>query len=186
MRKKLAEFLLSLLGWSVESKLPDTKRFVVIGAPHTSNWDFPIGLLGMWALDANFRWVGKHTLFTGPFKWLFTWLGGIPVDRRVHTGFIHRSAELLQESERMALCLAPEGTRSRTEYWKSGFYHIATEAGVPIALGYLDYSTKTLGVGAYFQPSGDIDADMEIIRKFYQGKVGKRPEQQGEVRLRPR
>lgn len=186
MRKRLAKFLLKLLGWTLVSNLPDTGRFVAIGAPHTSNWDFPIGLLGMWALDANFCWVGKHTLFRWPYGWLFSWLGGIPVDRRVHTGFIHRSAELLRESDRMALTIAPEGTRSKTEYWKSGFYHIAIEAGVPIALGFIDYGTKSLGVGSYFMPSGDIDADMEIIRKFYQGKSGKRPHLQSEIRLKPR
>ena len=185
MRKRLAKFLLSVLGWTLESKLPDTHRFVTIGAPHTSNWDFPVGLLAMWALDADFRWVGKHTLFRGPAKWLFTWLGGIPVDRRVHTGFIHRSAELLQQSERMALVLAPEGTRSKTEYWKSGFYHIAVEAGVPIALSYIDFARKSLGIGGSFMPSGNIVADMEIIRNFYRDKTGKRPDRQGEIRLRP-
>jgi 1-acyl-sn-glycerol-3-phosphate acyltransferase len=185
MKKRLALFLLKLMGWTLESKLPDTPRFVAIGAPHTSNWDFPIGLLGMWALDADFRWVGKHTLFRGPAKWLFTWLGGIPVDRRVHSGFINRSAELLRQSERMALVLAPEGTRSRTDYWKSGFYHIAVEAGVPIALGYIDFGRKMLGIGGSFMPSGDINADMEIIREFYRGKTGKRPGNTGEIRVRP-
>lgn len=174
-----------MLGWTVDHRLPPEKKFVVIGAPHTSNWDLPIGLLGMWALDANFHWVAKHTIFFGPAGWFFSWLGGIPVDRRVHTGFIHKAAKVFETKDEIALTIAPEGTRSKTEYWKSGFYRIAVEAKVPIALGYIDYATRKLGVGATLYPSGDLDRDFEQLKTFYQGKVGRNPDQQGAIRLKP-
>ncbi|UCB56088.1 MAG: lysophospholipid acyltransferase family protein [Thiotrichales bacterium] len=186
MLKKLSLLVLSLLGWQLESKLPDEKKFVIIGAFHTSNWDFPLGILGMWALGLKASWVGKHTLFRGPLGPLFKLLGGIPVDRTVHTGFIQRVAELYKTRAQMALTIAAEGTRSRTEHWKTGFYFIAHEAGVPIALGYLDYGNKRLGVGATLYPGGDIVKDFEKIREFYRDKSGLRPENQGPVILPPK
>lgn len=185
-KKRMAERILGLFGWKVEHGLPPDDKLVVIGAPHTSNWDLPLGLLAMWSLDHNFFWVGKHTIFIGPVGWLFRKLGGIPVDRRVHTGFINRAAESIKHRDRIALVIAPEGTRSKTEYWKSGFYHIAIEAGVPIALGFIDYPSRTIGIGDTLRPTGDLDRDFEKIRDFYAGKKGIRPHLQGEIRVRPR
>jgi len=180
---KIAERILGMFGWKVDHRLPPADKLVVIGAPHTSNWDLPLGLLAMWALDHNFFWVAKHTIFIGPAGWLFRKLGGIPVDRRVHTGFINRAAESIKSRDRIALVIAPEGTRSKTEYWKTGFYHIAMEAGVPIGLGYIDNATKTIGVGATLWPTGDMDRDFEIIKAFYADKKGLRPHLQGEIRI---
>lgn len=182
---RIAERILGMIGWKVDHRLPPVDKLVVIGAPHTSNWDLPLGLLGMWALDHNFYWVAKHTIFIGPVGWLFRKLGGIPVDRRVHTGFINRAAESIKTRDRIALVIAPEGTRSKVPYWKTGFYHIAMEAGVPIGLGYIDCVTKTLGVGATLQPTGDMEKDFEVIREFYADKKGIRPQMQGEIRFRP-
>ncbi len=186
MLKKISRFILSVLGWQLDAQLPPEKKYVIIGAFHTSNWDFPIGILGLWAMGLKACWVGKHTLFRGPLGPAFKLLGGIPVDRTVHTGFINRIAEQYKSRDEMALTIAAEGTRSKTEYWKTGFYHIAVEAGVPIALGYIDYGKKKLGIGATLYPTGDINADFEIIREFYKDKTGLRPENQGPIALPPR
>ena len=186
MLKKLSRLILSVLGWQVDQRLPGEKKYVIIGAFHTSNWDLPFGILAMWALGLKACWVGKHTLFRGPLGPVFKRMGGIPVDRSVHTGFIRRVAELFNTREQMTLTIAAEGTRAKTPYWKTGFYFIAHEAGVPIALGYVDYSNKILGVGASFYPSGDIRKDFEIIREFYKDKNGLRPENQGPIALPPK
>lgn len=183
MKRRIAEFILGLFGWKVIHNLPRVDKMVVIGAPHTSNWDLPIGLLVMWALEHNFRWVAKHTIFFWPAGWFFRKLGGIPVDRRVHTGFIHRAAEVVREHDRIALVIAPEGTRSKTRNWKTGFYHIAVEADVPIAPGYIDAVRKTVGFGEAVYPTGDIDKDFEEIKKVYLGIKGIRPELQGPISL---
>ena len=186
MLKKLSRLILSLLGWKLEDKLPDEKQYVIIGAFHTSNWDFVLGILGLWALGLKASWVGKHTLFRGIFGPFFRALGGIPVDRRVHTGFIHRVAELYKEGKLNALTIAPEGTRSKREHWKTGFYFIAREADVPIVLGYVDYKNKQLGVGATVYPTGDFVQDFEIIKQFYSAKTGLRPSKQTPIRLPPK
>lgn len=182
--KSFARMVLKLLGWQLESRLPDARQYIVIGAYHTSNWDFPLGLLTMWALGFEARWVAKHTLFRGPMGPVMKFLGGIPVDRSVRSGFIQRVARLFREGKLNQLVIAPEGTRSKTEFWKSGFYHIAVEAGLPIALGYIDYPARQLGVGSVLHPSGNIVQDFEVIRAFYRDKTGLRPENQGEIRLR--
>jgi len=186
MLKKISQLVLSALGWQLEAQLPTEKKFVIIGAFHTSNWDFPLGILGLWAMDLKASWVGKHTLFRGPLGPIFKLLGGIPVDRTVHTGFIHRITEQYKTRDEMALTIAAEGTRSKTAHWKTGFYHIAVAAKVPIALGYLDYGKKKLGVGTTLYPCGDIKKDFEIIREFYRDKTGLRPENQGPVALPPK
>ena len=186
MLKILARFILSLFGWTLEDKLPDEKQYVIIGAFHTSNWDFVLGILGLWALGLKASWVGKHTLFRGIFGPFFRSLGGIPVDRRVHTGFIHKVAELYKQGKLNALTIAPEGTRSKKEHWKTGFYFIALEAEVPIVLGYVDYKNKQLGVGATLYPTGNIVQDFEIIKQFYSTKTGLRLSKQTPIRLPPK
>ena len=175
-----------MLGWQLEAKIPDEKKYVIIGAFHTSNWDFPIGILAIWALGLKANWVGKHTLFRGPLGPVFKLIGGIPVDRTVHTGSIQRIARLFDTPDEMALTIAAEGTRSRTRHWKTGFYFIAVEAGVPVALGYLDWGKKRAGVGGTLYPSGDIRRDFETIREFYKDKTGLKPENQGPVELPPK
>ena len=186
MLKRFAQIILSLIGWELDARLPAEKKYVITGAFHTSNWDFPLGILGMWALGLKASWVGKHTLFRGIMGPIFKSLGGIPVDRTVHTGFIKRVSELYRSRDRMVLTIAAEGTRSKTEHWKTGFYFIAVEAGVPIALGYLDYGSKRVGVGATLYPTGDIRKDFEVIREFYKDKRGLRPENQGPIALPPK
>ena len=186
MLKILSRIILKLLGWHIDVTLPEEKKFVIIGAPHTTNWDLPIGLLCFWSVSVHITWVGKKQLFIGPFNYFFRALGGIPIDRSVHTGFIDQIARQFDAREEMILGLTPEGTRSRTEYWKTGFYYIALTANVPICLAYIDFPSRTVGFGEMFYPSGDIEKDFEIIKTFYQDKTGKFPEKQGPIRIKHR
>jgi 1-acyl-sn-glycerol-3-phosphate acyltransferase len=184
MLKKFAHFILKSFGWTLKVKLPEEKKFILIGAPHTSNWDFPLGLLTFWTLDLKIYWVAKIQMFRGPLHYLFTSLGGIPIDRSASHGFINQIAEKFNQSEEMVLTIAPEGTRSKTGYWKSGFYHIALAARVPICFGYIDYQNRTLGFEQVMYPSGDIEADMRIISDFYKNIKGRYPEKQGPIRIK--
>ena len=183
MIKLISKIILKLAGWNLTVVLPEEKKFVLIGAPHTSNWDFPLALLTFWTLDLKIYWVGKIQMFWGPLHYLFTFLGGIPVDRSSSHGFIEQIAKRFDQADEMVLAIAPEGTRSKTDYWKSGFYHIATSANVPICLAYIDYSRRTLGFTRLLYPSGDIDQDIGVIAEFYKDIKGKRPDNQGPIRL---
>lgn len=186
MLKFLSETILKLFGWQLDVVLPEEKKFILIGAPHTSNWDFPLALLTFWTLDLKIYWVAKIQMFRGPLKYIFTALGGIPVDRSSSHGFINQIAEKFEQTGEMALTIAPEGSRSKTKYWKSGFYYIALAANVPICLAYMNYKTKTLGFEKLLYPTGDIEADMKIIADFYSNIEGKRPQNQGPIRIRSR
>jgi 1-acyl-sn-glycerol-3-phosphate acyltransferase len=180
----LARVLLGARGWRFEGALPPAPKFVAIGVPHTTNWDFVVFLAVLSHFGVRARWIGKHTLFRPPFGGLMRRLGGIAVDRTKATRVVDQVAAEFSRAERLILVIAPEGTRSRAAHWKSGFYEIARRAGVPIALAYLDYPGKRAGIGPLLVPSGDVAADMDRIRAFYADKVGKHPEQQGPIRLR--
>lgn len=186
MLATLSKFVLRILGWTLEINLPPHKKYVLVGAPHTSNWDLPLALLYMSAVSLRFSWAGKHTIFKGPIGTILRAVGGIPVNRRIRSGLIERMSELFDSRETMILAITPEGTRSKVPYWKTGFYYIALRAKVPITLGYLDYKKKNLGMGYSFIPSGDIEKDIKIVRAFYKGKTGRHPEQQGEIAIRPK
>src|SRR2546425_2889223 len=151
---------LRLFGWKIKGEALTYKKFVLIAAPHTSNWDFPFMLATAYAMRARISWFGKDTLFTPPWGWLMRRLGGIPVDRRAPHSLVTQMAEKLKNSNDLILAVPPEGTRKRVNDWKSGFYHIAYEADVPIGLGYLDYERKLCGLGMFVKPSGDIVEDM--------------------------
>lgn len=184
--QRIGRALLGLFGWSVEERLPSAPRYVCIGAPHTSNWDLPVGLAAMLALGLPPRWVGKHTLFRPPLGPVMRALGGVPVDRTVSQDFVGQVVDRFrlaeERGERFVLVIAPEGTRSPAPRWKTGFYHIARQAGVPIALGYADYRKRRTGVGGWIEPSGDLEEDMEELRRFYADRTGKRPGNQGPIR----
>ena len=128
--------------------------------------------------------MGKHTLFKPPFGWFMRWMGGVAVDRRANHNVVDQMAKELRERESLILAVPAEGTRKYVDYWKSGFYYIAQQAGVPIILGFLDYEKKVGGFGPALMPSGDIRADMDKIREFYKDIKGKRPEYFGRIRLR--
>ena len=184
----VAKILLRLLGWRVAGDLPDTPKFVLVVAPHTSNWDFPIGLICAYALGLT-RWPYGYMMKLSVVKWpVLGWfmksVGGIPIDRGAARNVVEQMAAIFQQHERLMLAITPEGTRSKTHYWKSGFYHIAKAAGAPIVLAFLDYGRKVGGLGPVFIPSGDAKADLDAIRQFYTGITAKHPDQVGEIRFK--
>lgn len=169
---KVAALLLALLGWRVVGALPRQQKYVLIGAPHTSNWDFPLMLLAVLKIGMDVHWLGKSTLFKAPFRSLMQWLGGIPVDRSKSNNLVTQLIELFRERDDLVLLIPPEGTRKKVERWKSGFYYVASGASVPILLGFLDASRKELGFGPMFDTTGDYETDLREIQKFYADKRG--------------
>jgi 1-acyl-sn-glycerol-3-phosphate acyltransferase len=149
---------------------------VLIVAPHTSNWDFLTGIWVKIAMRLGARFVGKHTLFRWPLGVVMRWLGGVPVDRTSAAGFVEEAARVLRESERMTLVIAPEGTRRRTEKWKSGFYRIAMAAQVPIVLTGFDYPRKVVFFGPLIEPTGDYERDLERIQSHFNAGMAVKPE----------
>jgi 1-acyl-sn-glycerol-3-phosphate acyltransferase len=176
---------LRIFGWKVEGRMPDVPKFVMIAAPHTSNWDFPITMFLAFALEGKSYWMGKDTLFRRPFGTIMRWLGGIPVDRSRANSVVERMVGVFEEHEELIVIIPPEGTRGRVNYWKTGFYHIAHGARVPIVLGFVDYGRKAGGVGPMVVPTGDIEADMQLIRSYYAGVTGKYPEKTGIAEVSP-
>jgi 1-acyl-sn-glycerol-3-phosphate acyltransferase len=171
----LARFWMWRFGWRVEGKLPDIPKFVLIGAPHTSNWDFVLFLGVMFSLRANVRFMGKAELFRSPIGWFFRYCGGIPVDRKTSTGLVEQMVKASNESEHFILTITPEGTRHQVVEWKRGFYHIAQNAGIPIVIAVVDGRHKTVRLGQVFHPTGNIDADMRTIQSFFTTAVGIHP-----------
>lgn len=182
--QRIARWILQLLGWRLAFEDPLTRRYVLIVAPHTSNWDFPLGLLAAWALDLNANWMGKHTLFKGPWAPLLRAWGGIAIERDEASDVIAQMAARFQAADEMVLAMAPEGTRSHRDHWKSGFWHIARAAEVPIAMAYLDWGRREVGLGGAFTPSDDRDADYVRIAAYYAGRQGKFPEKESTIRGR--
>ncbi len=183
VRRHLARLFLASSGWTPTGERPICQRFVLIAAPHTSNWDFPLLIAFAEYFEIPISWIGKHTLFRPPMGAVMRALGGIPIDRSKRDDRVAQLARLFDERERLALVVPAEGTRGRVDHWKSGFYHIARTAGVPIVMSYLDYTRKTGGFGGSFEPSGDIRVDMDRVRDFYAGRRGRHPERFGEIRL---
>lgn len=184
MLQYFSNLILRFCGWKLEGTKPSAEKLVIIGAPHTSNWDFPLSLLALSALGMRFSWVGKHTLFRPPFGLLFKAIGGIPVDRSKRSSFIDMIVTEFTNRERLALAIAPEGTRGKANHWKAGFYYIAMKANVEILLAYVNYDTKTIGLGPQLTPTGDVEQDFVSISKFYKPIRGKYPDQQNDLRLR--
>lgn len=172
----LSILVLNIFGWRREGRIPDIPKYVVIAAPHTSNWDFPITLAMLFAFKLKVYWMGKDTLFCWPFRPFFRFLGGIPIDRSRSANVVEQSIQAFRERAKLAMMISPEGTRRNVSYWKTGFYYIASGAGVPIVLGFLDYLRKAGGFGHVMEPTGDMDADMEKIHVFYAGVTGRHPE----------
>lgn len=168
---------LKLVGWRVDRTAQVPAKCVLIGAPHTSNWDFPIALMICFALRIDVYWMGKNSLFPPVLGIVMRWLGGIPVDRSQSGNLVQGTIDAFARSERLLVIVPPEGTRGKVTRWKTGFYYIAQGAGVPLGLGYVDFKEKIGGVGKIFYPSGDIEKDMLEIRSFYAGFTGKNPQQ---------
>jgi len=176
--------LLHLFGWRVLFEPLPGPRGVVIVYPHTSNWDFLWGYLARLAMGHPFRFIGKDTLFWGPFGWALRRMGGTPVNRREPTGLIGRLAAEVTRQPWMWLAIAPEGTRAHTDHLKSGFYQLALAARVPVGLAFIDYPSKTVGLTDYLSLTGDEERDLAAIRACYAGKRGRRPAQASDIRFR--
>ena len=183
MKRALGWLVLLVTGWRPVGPFPETRRFVMIAAPHTTNWDFLYVHALTWAIGRPISWIGKHSLFWGPLAPVMRALGGFPVRRDRRNDLVKAMAEEFEKRDDFVLVVPAEATRSRTEHWKSGFYRIAETAHVPVHLGYLDYPSKTGGFGIAVELTGDVGADMDRIRAFYADKVGKHPENFGPIRL---
>jgi len=173
-----------LSGWKTEGARPAAAKYVLIAAPHTTNWDLFYLLAHAWFLGVKVSWMGKQSLFRGPMGRVMRALGGIPVRRDRRSNLVDQMAEAFDENEALVLTVPAEGTRSYVPYWKSGFYYIALQARVPIVLGYLDYARKRGGLGPELIPTGDVRNDMDEVRAFYADIAGKYPESFGEIRLK--
>lgn len=180
----LADRFLRWRGWVWVGERPPFPKFVAIAAPHTTNWDFLVFLAVARHFRIPARVIGKHSLVRWPFGPLMRRLGVIPVRRDSGEGLVEQMTAEYAARERMALVIAPEGTRARTPFWRSGFYHIALAADLPVVMTFLDYEHKRAGVGGVVHLTGDVGADMATIRAFYSGIKGKRPENQGPIVIR--
>jgi len=177
--------VLRIFGWQKSGQLPNSPKFVLVAAPHTSNWDFPIGLAIVFTFKMKISWLGKDTLFRWPFGGFFKWLGGIPISRSKSGGVVAQTIRTFEEKAKLVIMIAPEGTRKKVKYWKTGFYRIAHGANVPITMGFLDYVRKVGGLGPTFMPTGDIESDMEKMRAFYTNVAGKIPDKSTPAMISP-
>ncbi|TXT30503.1 MAG: phospholipid/glycerol acyltransferase [Rhodocyclaceae bacterium] len=182
MLKTLSRNLLKLFGWTVIEPPARPARAVLVGYPHTSNWDGVIALFTKLALGLDARWVAKESLFCGPLDWIFRRLGGIPIKRNVRNGFVADMVAQFAANPNFLLVIAPEGTRSLTNGWKSGFYRIALGAQVPVALAFVDYARRQAGILTYLTMTGDPATDIAAIAAYYAGREGKHPELAAPIR----
>jgi 1-acyl-sn-glycerol-3-phosphate acyltransferase len=177
----LSRLLFRLAGWKTEGAVHQPPRFVIIAAPHTSNWDAVIMVVAAYIFRIRISWFIKREAFFFPLGTLIRAVGGIPIDRDARRNVVAQAVEQFTQNERLILAVPPEGTRGKSEGWKTGFYHIAHGAGVPIVLGYLDYRRKVAGLGPAFVPTGDIEADFHVFDQFYAAVTPKFPENRGPV-----
>ena len=184
MKKRFAQWLLTRLGWRLEGARPAQERYVLIAAPHTSNWDFPYMLIFAAAFDIKVTWMAKHSLFFPPVGWIMRAMGGMPIVRHERGNVVDGMVEAFKTAAQLVLVVPTEGTRERTDHRKSGFYHIARQAGVPIVPSFLDFGRKRGGFGAAMETTDDVRADMQYFRDFYAGLVGNVPHQFGPIQLR--
>ncbi len=185
IRAFIGRNLLRLFGWKAQGwdELPD--QCIIIGHPHTSNWDFIIFLIARWAMRLRINFVGKHTLFKPPLGWLMRSIGGVAVNRSGGQNSVSAIADVFKQHEKLALGIAPSGSRSPNTHWRSGFYHIAKAAQVPVVMGYVDYTTKTIGLSQFaIDLTDDLNADMDKFRAFYAEMSGRYPKKQNPIILR--
>lgn len=175
--QKLAQLILKLIGWKIVGQLPDEKKFIIIVAPHTSNWDLVIGLIARFAVGVKVNFLAKHQLFFFPLGQFLRLLGGTPVNRSKHGNKVQEVVELFKSSDELKLGLAPEGTRSTVTRWKEGFYHIATQVHIPIVMIGMDYPSKELRIAQSFLPTGNIEQDFAHMVAYFRTIHGKVPKQ---------
>lgn len=179
----VALFLMKVYGWKKDGTLPDIKKYVLVVAPHTSNWDLFFGIIIAFSYRLDVYYMAKHQLFRFPFGHIMKFLGGIRIDRSHAGNTVEQTIRKFNENERLVIAIPPEGTRSKGAGWKSGFYHIAHGAGVPILLAFIDYAKKAAGVSRLLYTTGDIQADMDIIRETYANVTGKFNDQKNDIRI---
>ena len=180
-----AKLLFRLTGWKTEGTVPHPAHFVIIAAPHTSNWDAFVMLTAAYIFRVKISWFVKEAAFFFPLGTIVRYFGGVPIDRSTRRNVVGQAVARFEQSEHLILAVPPEATRSKSPFWKTGFYHIARGAGVPIVLGYLDYRRKVAGLGPAFMPTGDIEADFQAFDEFYADVTPKYPEQRGTVAVDP-
>ena len=185
MWQAIARWLLRLGGWTVVGGRPDVPKAVVIAAPHTSNWDGYWGIVYKVAVGLDVHWFAKQALFWFPLGTLLRFFGGIPLDRKRAGSAVDVAIDLFRQSDTLYFALAPEGTRSKTLYWKTGFHRIATGANVPVVLGFLDYGRRRIGLGPILKLSGDVQQDLEALRAFYADIDGRWPNKTGPIEFPP-
>lgn len=174
--RALSKVILKAIGWRVVGEIPaGMKKFVVVVAPHTSNWDFPICFMTAFVLKLNAHWIGKHTLFPRPSRRFMMWIGGIPVNRQIKGDTVTKTAQLFRERAELAIGISPEGTRKPVANWHTGFWHIAHEAGVPIVIAYIDYKLKECGICRVLVSTGDVERDIHTMKAFYSRCTPKHP-----------
>lgn len=176
LSQKSARALLRLSGWRIEGEVPDLPKFLMVGAPHTSNWDYVLTLLVLGDLQADLHYVIKNSVVEGPFGSLIQKWGGISVDRANTQGFVQKMVEEFESRDTFILAIMPTGTRSAKKEWRSGFYYIALQAGVPVMLVTFDYGNKVMRLGPTIELSGDYEADLALIQSKYEGVRGKHPQ----------
>jgi 1-acyl-sn-glycerol-3-phosphate acyltransferase len=177
--------MLRLMGFRIYGQVPDAPKFVLAAAPHTSNMDGFIMLFAAWAFRIFPDWMVKAEIVKGPFGWLILKGGGMPIDRSASRNVVDQAVECFNERDQIMLVIAPEGTRRKTNYWRTGFYYIALKANVPIGLGFIDYKHKRVGIHSVFMPTGDIEADLEYMWSVYRQIHARFPENYTEMKLRP-
>jgi 1-acyl-sn-glycerol-3-phosphate acyltransferase len=177
LSQRLARAILARLGWRIEGEIVNLPKMVLIGAPHTSNWDLILTVGVMFALGVRFSWVAKHTIFRWPLGVLLRWLGGIGINRQSSKGFVDKMVAEIQTRQTILLALMPEGTRSKVKEWRSGFYYIAHQAQIPINLVIFDYGRKVLRLGPAIYPTGDFAAELPNIKSFFAEATGHNPQQ---------
>ena len=182
---RLSRWILGLFGWKVILNIPKTKKFVAVGAWHTSNIDFFLAVLAAGAMGLPLKFIGKQALVDGKLGWLMKRLGVIGVDRSKSNNVVEQIAKKFEKSEELYLVVPAEGTRSKAEYWKTGFYYMALAAKVPIAFGTLDASKKEVGIFGWIEPTGNREEDFAKIIDYFKDKRGLKPQNQAEIKFRP-
>lgn len=175
--RKMGRIFLALMGWRITGQFPDTNKVILAVAPHTSNWDFFVGVAAMFGLGMKAHWLGKHSIFVWPIKRILVAMGGIPVNRKAAQDVVSQVADRFHGAESLILALAPEGTRKSTPKLKTGFIRMAVAGEVPVFLVGFDYATKTIVLGELYHPTGDIDADEAAVREYFYQFKGKNPGQ---------